>query len=226
MMLGMLFAGTAFVFLFYPHIAYQFMPAQSFMAVEPWWRDWAMTLSSVFHFGWMVPTLVLLYWTNMLWEGRPFSLIKKPWLRGIVTVFCTIIAGILIMFLQNAIMDWYFDTEAFEGGNWVEQPGWRWIHVAEMCMFMAMAGGILYHYFDNWPHRFSLPVRAAIRTIIAVVGGLFIAWLYYAIGPVFLGTVRGIAQEGDTTLGWAVLFLNLILIHAVFFDGFPFKAKV
>ena len=69
---GLLVALMAFTFLFFPHIAYMFFPAQTFMAAAPWWSEWAMTQSSLFHFGWIVPALVLLYWTNMLWEGRPF----------------------------------------------------------------------------------------------------------------------------------------------------------
>lgn len=221
-LMGMFLAMVAFVFLFYPHIAYQFYPAQIFMAAPPWWTDWAMTKSSMFHFGWMVPALVLLYWTNKLWEGRPFNLISNTWLRGLVTTSGVIIAGILIMFGTNFAMDWYFDTPAFEGGATVEQPAWRWNHVAEISMFMAAAGSVLYHYFDNWPTRLSLPLRAVVRTAIAMAGGLVLMWLYYRLGPTFLGTVPGVAQDGDTSLAWTVLFLDLVIAHTVFFDGFPF----
>jgi amino acid transporter, AAT family len=219
-----LFLGTlAFVLLFYPHIAYQFYPAQIFMAAPPWWVAWAMTQSSMFHFGWIVPALVMLYWTDMLWEGRPFSLISNTWLRGLVTSSGVVIAGILIMLVTNLAMDWYFDTEAFEGGSTVEQPAWRWNHVAEIFMFMAAASAVLYHYFDNWPTRLNLPLRAVIRTAVSMSGGLALMWLYYRLGPTFLGTVPGVAQEGDTSLAWTVLFLDLVIAHSVFFDGFPFK---
>jgi AAT family amino acid transporter len=224
-LMGLFLAIVAFTFLFYPHIAYQFYPAQMFMAVSPWWKEWAMTLSSLFHFGWIVPALVLLYFTTMLWEGRPFSAIKNTWWRGVVTIVSVVVAGILIMFISNSIMDWYFGTEAFEGGMMVEQPAWRWQHVAELAMFMAAAGAILHYYFDNWPTLSSLALRAIIRSIIAIAGGLFLTWLYYAFGPLFLGTVPGIAQEGDTSLCWTIMFLNLILAHAVFFDGFPMKKR-
>ncbi|MFH1057960.1 MAG: hypothetical protein V1797_04660 [Pseudomonadota bacterium] len=220
---GLLMAIVAFVFLFYPHIAYQFYPPQVFMAAEPWWTQWAMTQSSLFHFGWIVPALVLLYWTTQFWEGRPFNLVANPWQRGVITLATVVVCGIIIMFVSNHIMDWWFDTEAFEGGSSVEQPAWRWNHVAETFMFMATAGAVLYHYFGNWPHWGSLPARAAARTLIAVVGGLVLMWLYYVLGPTFLGTVPGVAQESDTTLAWTVMFLNLIIIHAVFFDGYPFR---
>lgn len=221
--MGLFMAMFAFVFLFYPHIAYQFYPAQIFMAAPPWWTEWAMTQSSMFHFGWMVPALVVLYWTKMFWEGRPFSLISSIWLRGVVTASGVIIAGILTMLVTNLAMDWYFDTKAFEGGSTVEQPAWRWNHVAEIFMFMAAAGAVLHHYFDNWPTRLNVPLRAIIRTAIAMSGGLALMWLYYQLGPVFLGTVPGVAQEGDTSLAWTVLFLDLVIAHSVFFDGFPFK---
>ena len=223
--MGMFLAVIAFAILFYPHIAYQFYPAQIFMAASPWWSGWAMTISSMFHFGWIVPALVLLYWTNMLWEGRPFSLIGNPFWRGVVTIVVVVSAGIVIMFVSNRIMDWYFGTEAFEGGSMAELPAWRWNHVAEMFMYMAVAGAVLYHYFDNWPKGFSLPVRAIVRTAIAMAGGLALAWLYYAVGPIFLGTVPGVAQEGDTSLCWTVMLLILVIAHAAFFDGFPFKKR-
>ena len=224
--MGLLLAIVAFVFLFYPHIGYQFYPAQIFMAAAPWWTEWAMTQSSMFHFGWIVPALVLLYWTNTLWESRPFNLIQGTVPKGCIAIVTVIVLGIIFMFATNRIMDWYFDTQAFEGGSTVEQPAWRWNHVAEIFMFMAAAGAVLFHYFDNWPQRLNLPLRATIRTAIAAAGGLVLMWLYYQLGPIFLGTVPGVAQEGDTSLAWTVLFINLVLAHGVFFDGFPFRRLV
>ena len=221
----LLFALIAFVFLFFPHIAYMFVPAQTFMAAPPWWTKWSMTQSSLFHFGWIVPALVLLYWTKMLWEGRPFALIKNVWLRGIVTAISVILSGIILMFIANAVMTWYFGTEAIEGGMATEQPAWRWNHVAEMAMFMQTAAAILFFYFDNWPRKMGLPLRAAVRSVIAIVGGLIIAKLYYVLGPALLGTVPGLGQENDTSLAWTVMFLILILSHSVFFNGFPFEKR-
>jgi amino acid transporter, AAT family len=221
--LGLLLAIISFVFLFYPHIGYQFYPPQLFMAAPPWWSEWAMTQSSMFHFGWMVPALVLLYWTDMLWEGRPFCWIKTPLLRGIATAAAVVVAAIILMLLANRIMDWYFETEAFEGGATVEQPAWRWNHVAEIAMFMAAVGSVLFHYFDNWPRKGPLIIRAVVRTAIAFAGGLGLMWLYYALGPIFLGTVPGVAQEGDTSLAWTVMFIIIVVSHSLFFDGFPMK---
>lgn len=225
-LLGMFLAIIAFSLLFYPHIAYQFYPPQIFMGASPWWSEWAMTQSSLFHFGWIVPALVLLYWKEMLWEGKPFSRIKTGWLRGIVTIVSVIAAGVVFMFIGNRIMDWYFGSEAFMGGNTTEQPAWRWSHVAEMAMFMQAAAVVLYYYFDNWPVKGSLPVRAMVRTVIAIAGGLVIAKLYYLLGPVLLGTVQGIGQDNDTSLCWTVMFLILVIAHSVFFDGLPFKRKM
>lgn len=223
---SLLLSLVAFIFLFYPHIAYMFYPPQQFMAVVPWWTDWGMTQSSLFHFGWIVPALVILYWTNMLWEGRPFSLIENPWLRGVVTVISVVIMGIVLMLVGNSIMDWYFGGEAIEGGMGTDQPAWRWNHIAEMAMFMNAAAAVLFHYFDNWPTSLSLPLRAVVRTILAVAGGLVISWLYYTLGPTLLGTVQGMGQENDTSLAWTVMFVILVLSHAVFMDGYPFKRKI
>ena len=222
---GLVLATLAFSVLFYPHIAYQFYPAQIFMAAKPWWIAQAMTMSSMFHFGWMVPALVLLYWTKMLWQGRPWSLIPSPGLRAVIMTVVVILAGYVIMLVSNSIMDWYWDIEAFEGGNTLENPVWRWNHVAEMAMFCHAVAFILANYFGNWPHTSSLPANALARTAIAVVGGLFLAWIYYQLGPIFLGTVPGIAQEGDTTLAWTVMFLILMFTHQHFFKGWPFQKR-
>lgn len=223
--MGMLGGIMSYMVLFYPHIAYQFYPAQMFMAVEPWWIDWGMTQSSLFHFGWIVPALVLFYWTDLIWEGKPWSMISNTFARGILAFSITAAVSICIMFLANGIMDWYWDLEAFEGGATLENPAWRWNHVAELFMFMQAAAFILAKYFNNWPRQFPLVLRLSIRTAIAVVGGLLFAKIYYVVGPYFLGTVTGIGQDGDTTLCWTVMFLILMYAHQHFYSGFPFNEK-
>ncbi len=222
---GLVLAAMAFSVLFYPHIAYQFYPAQVFMGAEPWWIDQAMTMSSQFHFGWIVPALVLLYWSNMLWEGRPWSLISNTALRSVVMTVTVLVAGYVIMLASNMVMDWWWDLEAFEGGATLENPAWRWNHVAEMAMFCHAVAFILANYFSNWPNTKSVGINALVRTAIAVAGGLGLSYLYYVLGPFFLGTVPGIAQEGDTTLAWTVMFLILMFTHQKFFLGWPFQKQ-
>ena len=228
--LGVFFAGLvlavlAFCVLFFPHIAYQFYPAQIFMGAKPWWVDQSMTMSSQFHFGWIVPSLVLLYWTNLLWEGRPWSLMSNPWIRVPVMTVTVMVLGYVIMIGSNLIMDWWWDIEAFEGGATLENPAWRWNHVAEMAMFCHAAAFILANYFNNWPNSGRVAVRAVVRSAIAIVGGMAFAYLYYELGPILLGTVPGIAQEGDTTLAWTVMFLVLMFAHQKFFRGWPFQKQ-
>lgn len=221
---GTLLAVVGFTVLYYPHIAYQFYPPQTFMAASPWWTGTAMTQSSLFHFGWMVPALVLLYWINMLWEGAPFNKIHSSLLRGIVTTLFVIVAGIAIELTANCIMDWYWGFEAYEGGSTNEQPAWRWNHVSELAMMMALCGAILFHYFDNWPRRISsLFARATIRTLIAVGGGLLVAAVYWEYGPYFLGTVYGLGQENDTSNAWTIMMLVLLNLHMLCFDGWPLR---
>ncbi|MGE4558165.1 MAG: hypothetical protein AB7D07_15280 [Desulfovibrionaceae bacterium] len=222
---GLLLAVLAFCVLFFPHIAYQFYPAQIFMAAEPWWIDQAMTMSSQFHFGWIVPALVLLYWTRLLWEGRPWSLIPNAGLRAVVMVLAVLAAGYLIMLGSNALMDWWWDLEAFMGGATLENPAWRWNHVAEMAMFCQVAALVLAGYFGNWPNTASVGLNALVRTVIAVAGGLGLCWLYYELGPVLLGTVPGVGQEGDTSLAWTVMLLILLYAHQNLFRGWPFQKR-
>lgn len=224
MLMGAFLAVIVFAVLYYPHIAYQFYPPQIFMAAQPWWSDFAMTQSSLFHFGWMVPALVLLYWINMLWEGAPFKSIKNNAVRFCATAVFVIAAGIVLEQVANNIMTWYWEVDAYEGGMTIEQPAWRWNHVAELALMMAVCGAILFHYFDNWPKNINcLPVRAAIRTAIAVGGGLVLAWCYWEFGSYFLGTVYGLGQENDTSNVWTILHLCLINVHMLFFDGFPLR---
>lgn len=224
MLVGGLLAVIVFTVLYYPHIAYQFYPPQIFMAAQPWWSDFAMTQSSLFHFGWMVPALVLLYWINMLWEGAPFKGIKNSAVRLLATGVFVIVAGLILEYVANEIMTWYWNVDAYEGGMTIEQPAWRWNHVAELALMMALCGAILFNYFDNWPKNIrSLPVRAVIRTTIAVAGGLVLAWFYWEFGSYFLGTVYGLGQENDTSNVWTILHLCLLNAHMLFFDGFPFR---
>ena len=134
-------------------------------------------------------------------------------------------AGYLIMLSGNAIMNWWWGLEAFMGGSTLENPAWRWNHVAEMAMFCHAAAFILTNYFDNWPRTRSVGINAVVRTCISLAGGFGIAFLYYKLGPILLGTVPGIAQEGDTTLAWTVMFLILMFAHQHFFRGWPFQRR-
>lgn len=223
--LGLALGAVAFSCLFFPHFAFQVFPAQVFMAVEPWWIDEAMTMSSLYHFGWMVPALVLVYWTELLWEGLPWSLIPNRALRGLAMIAGVVVLGYVLMHVGNSIMDGYWDLEAFEGGSTVESPAWRWNHVAEMAMFMHAAAVILALYFGNGPKLGNVWLRAVVRTAVAVAGGLGLAWLYYELGPVLLGTVPGVGQEGDTSLCWTVMLLILMTMQQRFMGGFPFGGK-
>jgi hypothetical protein len=94
-----------------------------------------------------------------------------------------------------------------------------------MVLFMHLAAVILKTYFHNGPYFASLLMRATVRTVVAVCGGLVMAKLYYLAGPVLLGTVEGIAQEGDTSLCWTVMVLVLISMHSSLFYRYPFFKK-
>jgi hypothetical protein len=85
-----------------------------------------------------------------------------------------------------------------------------------------LAAFILKNYFNNFPNIQILWLRAVIRTVLAVGGGMLFYWFYYSpLATFFLAKVPGIAQPGDTPLVWTILFLSVIMVQADFFEGWP-----
>ena len=88
-------------------------------------------------------------------------------------------AGIVIMSLSNRIMDWYFGTEAFEGGaDWNSPPGAGTMSPRSSCTWRPQ-GRFSTTTSTTGPEA-RPAVRALIRTLIAVAGGLLIVALLRA----------------------------------------------
>jgi hypothetical protein len=121
----------------------------------------------------------------------------------------------------------YFWDEPFMGGQYTDGPDFRYIHAGEICGFFILAAFILKYYFNNFPNCGRLWLRAAIRTILAMGIGMLGYWFYYSpLATFFLAKVPGIAQPGDTSLVWTILFLSIIMIQVDFFDGWPLKPRM
>jgi hypothetical protein len=133
--------------------------------------------------------------------------------------------GVIVLFVLMQIMNYFWD-EPFMGGQYTDGPDFRFIHAGEICGFFILAAFILKHYFNNFPNLNTLWVSAAIRTILAMAGGMLFYWFYYSpLATFFLAKVPGIAQPGDTSLVWTILFLSVIMVQTDFFEGWPLKKR-
>jgi len=197
--------------------------------VESWWADFAGTGSAFFGLGLVLCILFWIIASEELWEGYPWKYLDKQgegsWIRGFVVFISTLILGVIILLILLKIMIFFWD-EPFMGGQYTDGPDFRFIHAGEICGLFILATFILKNYFNNFPNLNSLWLRAVIRTVIAVAGGMLFYWFYYSpLSTFFLAKVPGIAQPGDTPLVWTILFLSVIMIQAEFFKGWPLKKQ-
>ena len=219
------FSTLIYIILFHPHVCYLFYPAQDKAGVEPWWSEFAGTGSAFFGLGLILCTLFWIVASEFLWEGYPWKYLEKngnyTWRKGLVTFVATIVLGVVILFILLQIMTYFWD-EPFMGGQYTDGPDFRFIHSGEICGFFVLAIFILKHYFNNFPNVGRLWIRAIIRTLIAMSGGMLFYWFYYSpLSTFFLAKVPGIAQPGDTPLVWTILFLSIVMVQVDFFKGWP-----
>ena len=223
------FSSIVYILLFHPHVCYLFYPAQDKAGVESWWAEFAGTGSAFFGLGLI---LCILFWTvasDILWEGHPWKYFEKQgkgtFSKGIVVFLVTFVLGIVILFVLLKIMIYFWD-EPFMGGQYTDGPDFRFIHAGEICGFFILASFILKNYFNNFPNFNRLLLNAIIRTVIAIAGGMLFYWFYYSpLATFFLAKVPGIAQPGDTSLVWTILFLSIVMIQADFFEGWPLTKR-
>jgi amino acid transporter, AAT family len=222
-----IFSSIIYILLFHPHVCYLFYPAQDKAGVESWWADLAGTGSAFFGLGLVLCILFWIVASELLWEGYPWKYLEKEgestWAKGVVVFIVTFTLGVIVLFILMKIMNYFWD-EPFMGGQYTDGPDFRFIHAGEICGFFILAAFILKHYFNNFPNMKTLWVGALVRTILAIAGGMLCYWFYYSpLATFFLAKVPGIAQPGDTSLVWTILFLSVIMVQAEFFEGWPLK---
>ncbi len=208
-----------FVF-FHPHLGSMFYPAQIYTAVPPWWESMAQTNSAEYSMGWIFLTVVVIFYTVHLWEGRPWNLVKKqPW-KFIILFIGSLILGILLFKLELYIMEYWWD-EAYIGGQNEANFGWRYSHSVTMAVFILTVGIMLNFYFSQAFSRMNLVLRGIIKTIIAIVVGLLFAMAYYAWAPTLLGVASGVSHPTENATAFLLLIVNLLMIQDSFMDGWP-----
>ena len=70
-------------------------------------------------------------------------------------------------------------------------------------------------------------MKAILRTLIAIAGGMLFYWFYYSpLATFFLSKVPGFAQPGDTSLVWTILFLSVIMVQVDYFQNWPLRQAV
>jgi len=94
-----------------------------------------------------------------------------------------------------------------------------------MSGFLILATLVVSLYLGNLITGSNLVVRLLVRTIAVLVLAVLFMWFYYAAGPLFLGTVPGIAQPEDTPLCWSFLLVSFMMIHRYFFNAAPLKNR-
>ncbi|AFM27423.1 hypothetical protein [Desulfomonile tiedjei] len=220
---------VTFAVLFHPHVCYLFYPPQNKAGVEPWWSSFAGTASAYFSLGLILCTVAWIIISDLLWEGYPWKSLDRDGEgslgRGIAAIVGTLILGAITFVILLKVMSVYW-MEPFEGGQYTDAPYFRYLHTGEIGGFVVLAAFILAVYFNNFPNLGSLFVRALLRTLIAIAGGLCIYLFYYSSATTFLlGKVPGIAQPDDTPLVWTLLYLTVIMIQADFFQYWPLPRK-
>ncbi|BEQ13207.1 hypothetical protein [Desulfoferula mesophila] len=222
------FSIITFALLFHPHVCLLFPEAQKMVGAKPWWEGWADTSSAFFGLGVVLCTLWWVVFSDLFWEGRPWSWFNREGegnlLKGVITFLATLAMGLITVYILTAIFNAIW-MEPYVGGQYTDGPDWRFIHMGEVAGFCVLFAFIWKYYFNNWPNGLPLLLRGIIRTIIGVAGGMLIYWFYYSsLSRAVLGKVPGWAQPGDSPLVWTLLFLTVVLIQGQFFHNWPLRS--
>jgi AAT family amino acid transporter len=223
------FATIIYILLFHPHVCYLFYPAQDKAGVTPWWVDFVQTGSAFFGLGLALCSLFWIVASEVLWEGYPWQLMNKngegSFLKGVVVFAATLAMGAISQWVLLRIFNSVWG-ESFMGGQYTDGPDFRLIHAGEVSGFFVLSAFILKTYFNNFPNITGIWLRAIIRTMIVMAGGLLLYGFYYSpLATFFLAKVPGFAQPGDTPLVFTLLFLSVILIQKDFFLSWPLPRR-
>ena len=221
------FSVLAYAVFFHPHVGYLFSPPQKLAAVAPWWESLADTGSAYYHLGWVVCTVAILIMSETLWEGYPWRIVSREegsLSGGLVTFFGSVATGFIMMLVMNKGMDLYWGAP-FVGGQYLDAPYFRYLHAAEMAGFLILATFIVSIYLGNLLGGPNPIVKILVRTVAVAILATLLMWFYYAAGPLFLGTVPGIAQPEDTPLCWSFFMICFVLMHRHFFNAAPIQVR-
>jgi len=210
-----------FQILFQPHYGEAFPTSQAYaIASPPWWQSFSLTYHGFFTVGWFLWAIVYLFLTATIWEGKPWTAVKKqPW-RGIFGFLGIIGISWLTMYLCLAIMDILLGP-GIPGGRRAAGLPWRYLHSGEIAAFILPAAVYLYYYFNNWPRKFSPEANWLIRTFLVFLFGWITGLVYYAVGAAALGVPTTWDSEVQFPIAWIVWWLVVILYNAWYMDRWP-----
>ncbi len=209
-----------FLIFFHPHIGSMFYPAQVYTAVPPWWKDIAHTNSAEYGLGILFCTVIVIFITLQLWEGRPWTLVEKQPYRILFVLLGGLVLGFVFFKVQLSVMDYFWD-EAYIGGQNDANFGWRYSHTVTMGNFILVPAIILNTYFGQGFSKMGLWVKGLITTSIAIAAGLIFAWCYYAWAPSLLGVCSGVSHPSENPSAFLVLIIVLLNIQDYFMDRWP-----
>jgi len=209
-----------FLVFFHPHIGSMFYPAQIYTAVPPWWKEIANTNSAEYGLGILFCTVIVIFITLQLWEGRPWNLVKtQPW-RILFVLFGGLVLGYLFFRTQLAVMNYLWD-EAYIGGQNEANFGWRYSHTVTMGNFILVPAIIINTCFGPRFSKMNIWLKGILTTIIAIVAGLGFAWCYYAFAPTLLGVCEGVSHPSENPSAFLVMIIVLLNIQDYFMDRWP-----
>jgi len=226
-LISTMFLGTiVYLCTMHPHMGILYYPWQYFCSIAPpYWENFADTVSGNFHVAWIMCCTIVVWMNETIWERYPFQVIRNDVLRRWTAFFgIIVIAWCFFLFLYFAQELWW--GPAIRGTRRDAAPDWRWLHVGETMVFFLLPALFLTFYCRNWPRRYSRPVNWLIRTLIALVGGMGIYWLYYNIGPLTLGVQKGYSHPQQFPMIPTIWLINLMLINHWFMDNWPGWKKV
>ncbi len=185
------FTVIFFGLLIFPHFA-TYLASKEFFGQTIWWGGLSAMIggksSTVnFNVGWWEWAIVYLFMTANVWEGKPWHLIKKQPLRGIVTVlgiFTLALLTVKILMTGMNVIYGPVDTVAKDG---IMNLEYRYYHTATLAGFTLFPFLIWNHYFDNWPQKYGVVTGWLIRTVGVFIIAAILAFIYYAVCEPVLG---------------------------------------
>lgn len=209
-----------FLVFFHPHIGSMFYPAQVYVAVPPWWKEIAQTNSAEFSLGIFFCSVIMIFITMQLWDGRPWNLVEsRPW-RFLFILIGGLVLGYIFFRVQLYIMDYLWD-EAYIGGQNDANFGWRYSHTVTMGNFILVPAMIINGYFGEGFSKLGVGLKGIVTTVLAVIIGLLFASVYYAWAPTLLGVCSGVSHPSENPSAFLLLIIVLLSIQDYFMDRWP-----